>query len=176
MATRNIKTRTSLEQISAMTNIAHLPIHPLLASHDAPENARGANTIATSNSALRTSSDSHTIAAAAIAKPARKIVMIAPTPGAAMLIPTRPAARRVILSPMDAVVSPAAWMTPTQSWSTISSSNAVSVITTNEPSTDFANPRAARDRAVGSRRIRPVSSWRQKKISITNTAMPNSRL
>jgi hypothetical protein len=62
------------------------------------------------------------------------------------------------------------------SWSTISSSSAVSVMTTNDPSTDFAAPSAARVRAVGSRRISPVMSCRQKKISITNTAMPNSRL
>ena len=48
------------------------------------------------------------IAAALIARPAMKIVMIAPTPGAAMLMPTRPAARRAILSPIDSVVSPAA--------------------------------------------------------------------
>ena len=80
MATRNITTRTSLEQISAMTNIAHLLIHPRLASHDAPEKARGANTMATSSSAFLTSRESQTMAAAAIARPAED-VMIAPTPG-----------------------------------------------------------------------------------------------
>jgi hypothetical protein len=41
-----------LEQIRATTNIAHFPIHPRLASHDAPENASGANTTATSSSAF----------------------------------------------------------------------------------------------------------------------------
>src|SRR5699024_9460459 len=49
-------------------------------------------------------------------------------------------------------------------------------MTTNEPSTDLASPSAALLRAVGSRRISPVISWRQKKISITNTAMPNRML
>src|SRR5699024_1572780 len=39
IATRNMTTRTSLEQIRAMTNIAHFPIHPRVASHEAPENA-----------------------------------------------------------------------------------------------------------------------------------------
>ncbi len=113
---------------------------------------------------------------ASVADPIAGIVMIAPTPGAAMLIPTRPAASRAILSPMLSVVSPAAWMIPMQSWSTISSSNAVRVMTTKLPSTLLASPSAARDKAVGSRRMRPVMSWRQKKISITNTAMPNRML
>ena len=43
IATRNITTSTSLEQISATTNIAHFPIHPREASHEAPEKASGAN-------------------------------------------------------------------------------------------------------------------------------------
>ncbi len=176
IATRNITTSTSLEQISATTNIAHFPIHPREASQDAPLNASGANTIATSSSAFRTRRESQTMAAAVIASPAMKIVMIAPTPGAAMLIPTRPATMRAILSPIDSVVSPAAWTIPKHSWSTTSSMSAVSVMTTKDPSTDFARPRAARVSAVGSRRMRPVMSWRQKKISITNTAIPNSRL
>ena len=176
IATRNITTSTSLEQISATTNIAHLLIHPLVASHDEPDRARGANTIATSSSALRTSSESHTIAAEVIASPARKIVMIAPTPGAAMLIAVSPPARIVIFSPIDSVVSPAAWTIPTHSWSTTSNSSPVRVITTNDPNTLLARPRAARVRAVGSRLMRPVMSWRQKNSSITNTAMPNSRL
>ena len=78
IATRNITTRTSLEAINATTNIAHLLIHSRDASHDAPENASGANTIATGSRALRTSRDNQTMAAALIANPARKIVMIAP--------------------------------------------------------------------------------------------------
>jgi hypothetical protein len=162
IATRNITTRTSLEQIRATTNIAHFPIHPREASQDAPLNASGANTTATSRSAFLTRRDSHTIAAAVIARPAMKIVMMAPTPGAAMLMPTSPAARRAILSPIDSVVSPAACTIPMHSWSTTSSSSAVSVMTTNDPRTDLARPRAARVSAVGSRRIRPVMSWRQK--------------
>ena len=111
-ATRNITTRTSLEQTRATTNIAHFPIHPRLASQDAPLNASGANTTATSSSALRTSRESHTMAAAVIARPAMKMVMIAPTPGAAMLMPTSPAASSAILSPIDSVVSPAACTIP----------------------------------------------------------------
>ncbi|WP_182049345.1 hypothetical protein [Changpingibacter yushuensis] len=97
IATRNMTTRTSLEQIRATTNIAHFPIHPRLASQDAPLNASGANTTATSSSAFLTSSDSHTIAAAV------------------MLMPTSPAARRAILSPIDSVVSPAACTIPMHS-------------------------------------------------------------
>ena len=92
------------------------------------------------------------------------------------MIPASPPARIVIFSPIDSVVSPAAWTIPTHSWSTTSNSRPVSVITTNGPNTDFARPRAARVRAVGLRRMRPVISWRQKNSSITNTAMPNSRL
>jgi hypothetical protein len=112
----------------------------------------------------------------AIASPARKMVRIAPTPGAAMLIPISPAAMSAILSPIEAVVSPAACTIPRHSWSTTSSSSAVNVITTNDPNTDLASPNAARASAVGSRRTRPVRSWRQKKISITKTATPNNRL
>ena len=64
-----------------MTNMAHFPIHPRVASHEAPLKASGANTAATSRSAFLTRRDSHTIAAAVIATPARKMVIIAPTPG-----------------------------------------------------------------------------------------------
>lgn len=66
-----------------------------------------------------------------------------------MLIPASPPARIVILSPMDSVVSPAAWTIPIHSWSTTSNSSPVSVITTNDPNTLLARPRAARVRAVG---------------------------
>ena len=78
--------------------------------------------------------------------------------------------------PIDSVVSPAAWMRPMQSWSTISSSTVVSVMTTNDPRIDLPAPRAARDKAVGSRWIIPVMSWRKKKIATMNRAIPNSRL
>ena len=175
-ATSRITTSTSLERMSATTNIAHLEIQPRVASQEAPENANGAKTTATSRSALRTSRLSQTIAAAAMAKAARKMVKIAPTPGAPTFSAVNPATRIAILSPIVAVVSPAAWMMPTESWSTISSSRAVRVITTKEPRTLLASPRAARERAAGSRRIMPVMSCRQKNSSMTNTAIPKIRL
>ena len=139
------------EQIGVATNIAHFGIHPRVASQENPDRARDANTIATSRRALRTSNGSHTTAAAVIASPARKVVMIAPTPGAAMLVAARSPARMVILSPMDSVVSPAAWTIPTHNWSATSNSSLVSVITTNDPNKLLAGPRAARVSAVGSR-------------------------
>ena len=147
-----------------------------MASQDAPANAIGASTTPTSSSALRINSENQTIATAAIISPARKIVTIAPTPGAAMLMPLSPAASRMILSPIVSVVSPDAWMMPMLSWSTISSASAVNVTTTNAPSTDFAAPSAARDSAVGSRRISPVMSCRQKKMRTRKTPMPKIRL
>ncbi|KJL29677.1 hypothetical protein RL72_00307 [Microbacterium azadirachtae] len=176
MATRNTTTRTSLDRIRASTKVAHLPNQPRVASHDAPARATGANTIATSRRALRTSRENHTIAAAEIARPAKKMVMIAPTPGAAMLMPASAPPSRAILSPMSCMELPVAWTMPMHSWSVISSSVPVRVRATKEPSTDFASPRAARGRAPGSRRIRPVMSWRQKKTSITKIATPNRRL
>lgn len=106
IATRKITTSTSFDRIKAITNVAHFPNHPLVASHENPARAIGANTIATSSSALRIRSENHTIAAALMARPARKIVTIAPTPGAAMLIPANPAASRVMRSPMDSIVFP----------------------------------------------------------------------
>ena len=90
IATRKITTSTSFDKIKAITNVAHFPNQPLVASHETPARAMGANTIATSSSALRIRSENHTIAAALMARPARKIVTIAPTPGAAMLIPATP--------------------------------------------------------------------------------------
>ncbi len=42
IASRKITTSTSLLMMSAITNAAHLPIHPLVASQDAPANAIGA--------------------------------------------------------------------------------------------------------------------------------------
>ncbi|MPM30981.1 hypothetical protein SDC9_77534 [bioreactor metagenome] len=114
-ATSRMTTSTSLESTKATTNIAHLEIQPRVASHEAPENANGARTTATSRSALRMSSDSHTIAAAAMARAARKMVRIAPTPGAPTFSAVSPATSRAILSPIVAVVSPAAWMMPTES-------------------------------------------------------------
>src|SRR5690625_4439404 len=109
-ATSRITTSTSLDNTSAMTNIAHLEIQPRVASQEAPENANGASTTATSSSALRMSSESHTMAAAAMAKDARKIVRIAPTPGAPTFSAVSPATRIAILSPIVSVVSTAAWM------------------------------------------------------------------
>ena len=67
MATRKITTSTSLERIRAITNVAHFPNHPLVASHENPARAIGANTIATNRSALRIRSENHTIAAALMA-------------------------------------------------------------------------------------------------------------
>ncbi|KZE90482.1 hypothetical protein AVP41_00001 [Microbacterium sp. TNHR37B] len=176
IATRKMTTRTSLEKIRAITKVAHLPNHPLVASHVAPASAIGPNTMATSSSALRMSRENHTIAAALMARPARKMVMIAPTPGATMLMAPNPAASRAIRSPIPSIVFPVACTIPTQSWSVTSSSSAVSVMTRNDPSTDFARPRAARVRAVGSRWMRPVMSWRQKKIRNRKTATPNRML
>ncbi len=108
METKKITTSTNLDKINARTNIAHLPIHPFAASHDEPENANGASTTATSSRALRISSDSHTIAAEPIANPARKIIRIAPTPGAAIVSPVSPSTRAATLAPIVSVVSPAA--------------------------------------------------------------------
>src|SRR5690625_1588439 len=76
IATRKITTSTSFEAIRAMTKAAHLVNHPLVASQLLPESAIGANTIATNRSALRMRRLNQTIAAALIASPARKIVMI----------------------------------------------------------------------------------------------------
>ena len=115
IAMRNTTTRTSLETIRATTKAAHLPIQERVTSHAAPAKATGASTIATSSKALRIRRLNQTMATAQIMSPARKIVMIAPTPGAAMLIPTRPVARRAILSPIDSVVSPAACTIPMHS-------------------------------------------------------------
>ncbi|TVS24863.1 hypothetical protein EKI51_04290 [Corynebacterium sanguinis] len=176
MATRKITTRTSLEKMRAMTKVAHLANHPLVASHVAPARATGPNTMATSSRALRMSSENHTIAAALIASPARKIVRIAPTPGAVMLMVARPAARSPIWVPIPSIVLPVAWTIPTASWSVTSSSNAVSVMTRNDPSTLLARPRAARLRAVGSRWMSPVMSCKQKNTSMMKTATPNRTL
>ncbi len=115
IAMRNTTTSTSLDTINASTNAAHFPIHPRVASHAAPANASGARTIAISNSALRINRENQTIAIAETIRPARKIVTIAPTPGAFTLIAVRPAVSRTILSPIVAVVSPAAWTMPMQS-------------------------------------------------------------
>lgn len=70
----------------------------------------------------------------------------------------------------------AAWTIPIHSWSTTSNSEPVRGITTNDPNIDVAILRTARVSAVGSRLMRLVMSWIQKNSSITNTAMPNSRL
>jgi hypothetical protein len=49
-------------------------------------------------------------------------------------------------------------------------------MSTNDPSTDLATPVAAWERAEGSRRARPVMSWKQKNSTVMNTAMPNRML
>src|SRR5690625_2655590 len=82
IATRNTITITSFEKISASTKLAHFPNHPFVASHEDPDSAIGAITTATRMRALRTSRLNQTIAAAQIARNARKMVMIAPAPGA----------------------------------------------------------------------------------------------
>ncbi|MPN25543.1 hypothetical protein SDC9_172955 [bioreactor metagenome] len=176
IAMRKTTTRTSLETINATTKAAHLPIQERVTSHAAPANATGARTIATNSSALRIRRLNQTMATAQIMSPARKIVTIAPTPGALMLIAVRPAVSRAILSPMVPVVSPAAWTMPMESWSTISRAVAVRVMTRKEPSTALPAPSAALERAEGSRRMRPRMSWKQKKSRTMNTPMPNSRL
>ncbi|RLP67609.1 hypothetical protein D9V30_13565 [Mycetocola reblochoni] len=176
IATRNTTTITSFEKINASTKLAHFPNQPFVASQLAPDRAIGAITTATKIRALRMRRLNQTIAAAQIAKKLRKMVMIAPAPGAVRLIAVRPATRTPIFPPISSNVVPVAWMIPIESWSTISSSVAVSVMTRNDPSTDFPRPRAARERAVGSRRMRPVMSCRQKKISMTKIAIPNITL
>ena len=85
VASRKITTRTTFETISAITNDAHLLTQPRVWSQLDPASAIGANTIAMSSSALRTSRLIHTITAAPMARPAMKMVRIAPAPGAAML-------------------------------------------------------------------------------------------
>src|SRR5699024_5284587 len=112
MATRKITTSTSLEKIRATTKVAHLENQPFVASHEAPARAMGAKTTATSSSAERMIRENHTIAAAVIMSPPRKMVRIAPTPGAVMLIASSPAASRAMRSPRDSMVLPLAWTIP----------------------------------------------------------------
>src|SRR3546814_20709945 len=85
VASRKITTSTSLDKISAITNVAHFPIQPRVWSHEAPARAMGANTMATNRRALRTSRLIPTLTAAMIAIPARTIVRIAAEPGALRL-------------------------------------------------------------------------------------------
>ncbi len=115
IATRKITTRTSLEKIRAITNAAHLANQPFVASHVAPARATGPNTTATSSSALRISRENHTIAAADMARPAKKIVRIAPTPGPPMLMAPRATARSPIWVPIPSIVFPVACTIPTAS-------------------------------------------------------------
>ena len=56
------------------------------------------------------------------------------------------------------------------------SSVAVSVMMRNDPSTLLPSPSAARESAVGSRRMRPVISCRQKNTSMISTATPKRML
>ena len=112
MATRNTTTMTSFEKMSATTNAAHLPNHPFAASQVNPARAMGAKTMATSSSALRMSSVNQTMPAPAMPSPARKIVMIAPTPGEEMLIVVSPAASSAMRSPMLSIVFPVACTMP----------------------------------------------------------------
>ncbi len=176
IATRNTTTSTSLETIRAIRNVTHFPIHPLVTSHDAPDSASGARTTVTRIRALRMSRENQTMPMAAIIRPARKIDTIAPTPGAAIFSPASAWLSRRSWLPIDSVVSPAAWMRPMHSWSTISSGTVVNVMTTKLPRIDLPAPSAARERAPGSRWIIPVMSWRKKKIAMTNRAIPKTML
>ena len=117
-----------------------------------------------------------TIIAPMIARLARKIVRIAPAPGAARLMPPIPAASTAILSPISFMFVPAALTMPIQSWSVISSAAPRRVSATKDPRIDFANPSAALDSAAGSRRIMPPMTWSMKKPSITKMPTPNMML
>ena len=121
VASRKITTSTTFERISAITKVAHLLTQLRVWSQLDPASAIGAKTIAISSSALRISRLIHTTTAAPMARPARKIVRIAPAPGAAMLMAPSPAARRAIRSPISSMLVPAALTMPMQSWSVISS-------------------------------------------------------
>ncbi|MBL3686183.1 hypothetical protein D3248_04340 [Leucobacter zeae] len=176
IATRNTITITSFEKINASTNDAHFPNHPFVTSHDEPDSAIGAITTATRIKAFLMRRLNQTIAAAQIARKLRKIVMIAPAPGAVRLIAVRPATRTPIFPPISSSVVPVAWMMPMHSWSTTSSRVAVIVITRNDPSTLLASPSAALESAPGSRRMSPVISCRQKKISMRKIAIPKITL
>ena len=63
----------------------------------------------------------HTTIAPMMARLARKIVRIAPAPGAARLMVPSPAASTATLSPISFMLVPAALTMPMQSWSVISS-------------------------------------------------------
>ena len=101
MASRKITTSTTLDTIIAITKVAHLPTQPRVWSQLDPASAMGAKTMAISSSALRTSRLIHTITAAPMARPATKIVTMAPAPGAATLRPPSPAASSAIRSPIS---------------------------------------------------------------------------
>ena len=115
MATRNTTTITSFEKISASTKDAHFPNQPFVASQDAPDSAMGAMTTATRMRALRISRENQTIAAAQIARNDRKIVMIAPAPGAVRVIAVSPPTRTPIFPPISSSVVPVAWIIPIES-------------------------------------------------------------
>ena len=176
MATRNTRTTTNLEKISASTKLAHLENHPLVTSQPAPARAIGPRTTRIRISALRTRRLNQTIAAAVIARKARKMMMIAAAPGAVIWIAVSPAMRAAILPPISSRVVPVAWMIPMHSWSTISSRVAVIVTRMNAPSTLLAIPVAARPSAPGSRRMRLPMSCRQKNAKVIRTARPNTTL
>ena len=61
VASRKITTRTTFETMRAITNDAHLLTQPRVWSQLDPASATGANTIAMSSSALRTSRLIHTM-------------------------------------------------------------------------------------------------------------------
>lgn len=79
-------------------------------------------------------------------------------------------------SPICSMLVPAALTMPMQSWSVTSNAVARSARATKEPMIDLAKPRAARDRAAGSRRVMPPMTWSMKKPSMTKTATPNRML
>jgi hypothetical protein len=164
-----------LDTINAIVNAAHLPNQPLAPSHVNPANAKGPNTTDTRIRALRTRSENQTIRAEEIARPAKKMVMMAPAPGAVKVRPPNPAASRAMRAPMSAMVWPVAWTMPIEIWSVASRSRPVRVRTRKLPRIDFARPVMARFNAAGSRRTRPVMSCRVKKISMRKIATPNTR-
>lgn len=111
-ATRMMTTTTSFEMMRAITKPAHFPNHPRVCSQTVPEKASGARTTTTRIRDLRISRLNHTIAAAAIAMKARKIIRMIPAPGAVSEIAVRPIISATSLSPSVLIVSPAAWTIP----------------------------------------------------------------
>ena len=116
------------------------------------------------------------MAAAVMARPAMKMVMIAPAPGAAMLSPEQPTreerdpvAHRLVRLPGGVHDADAQLV-----GNDLQREAVASMRTTKDCQGPTSSP--TQRRAVGSRRIKPAMSWRQKKPSMTKTATPKSRL